>query len=130
MIFCCLLSLVPTSRDDVGTMCLFIISLLGVIYHPHPRKEKRRLTSLPAAALRTERTMAKPFERQSADLRHEEAAVNRAYGWELSLNSLDHYVPRQNLQPMKRARTANCSYVVIGRLFGRVLTCAGLRAFC
>ena len=43
MIFCCLLSLVPTSRDDVGTMCLFIISLLGVIYHPHPRKEKRRL---------------------------------------------------------------------------------------
>jgi len=66
--------------------------------------------------------MAKPVERDSNDLRHEEAAVNRAYGWELSLNSLDHYVPRKNLQPMKRARTPGCSYVVIGRLFGRVLT--------
>ena len=74
--------------------------------------------------------MAKPFERQSSDLRHEEAAVNRAYGWELSLNSLDHYVPRRNLQPMKRTRTADCSYVVIGRLFGRVLTCAGPEASC
>ena len=66
--------------------------------------------------------MAKPVERDSSDLRHEEAAVNRAYGWELSLNSLDHYVPRKNLQPMKRSRTPGCSYVVIGRLFGRVLT--------
>ena len=94
-----------------------------------PLGKKNVACALPAE-LEDERTMAKPFERQSADLRHEEAAVNRAYGWELSLNSLDHYVPRKNLQPMKRARTANCSYVVIGRLFGRVLTCAGPRAFC
>ena len=75
----------------------------------------------------------KPVERHTSDLRHEEAAVNRAYNWELSLNSIDHYVPRVNLTKLLRwqeIRSPDCSYLVLGRLFGRVLTCAAPLTSC
>ena len=39
--------------------------------------------------------MAKPVERDSNDLRHEEAAVNRAYGWELILELVRPLRPTQ-----------------------------------
>ena len=58
----------------------------------------------------------------SGEVSRDQAEVEKAHARPLNLNSLDHYVPRKMLTVRTRPRTKGASYLVLGRLRGRVLT--------
>lgn len=58
----------------------------------------------------------------SGEVSRDQAEVEKAHARPLNLNSLDHYVPRKMLTVRNRPRTKGASYLVLGRLRGRVLT--------